>query len=326
MARREITHITDDLERHPAVVAWRQVEPRPGRPTLIEVLKRERHGSAVLRISGVAGSGRRVVAKRRPQALAGVELRLYTELLPTVSIRRLELFGFVPEDGYAWLFLEDAGDVRYTPELPEHGALAAEWLAGLHTGAAFAEWLPRTGLAYFRTQVEAARAGVRAGLGHAGMTSSDLDVLRSILAKLDRVEELWPELEAALTGMPETLVHGDFVPKNVRVRATPSGAELIAFDWETAGWASPAADLALLPGNGSASGAYHEHVVGSWPGVQRADVDRLRRVGTVLRLIHAVHWETRSFEYQWIERAMRHLAAYDRYLEQALRDDVRLGA
>jgi hypothetical protein len=326
MARREITHITDDLDRHPAVVAWRQVEPRAGRPTLIEVLKPERHGSVVLRISGVAASGRRVVAKRRPQALAGVELRLYTELLPTLSVPRLELFGFVPDGGYAWLFLEDAGDVWYTPELPEHAALAAEWLAGLHTGAAFAEWLPRTGVAYFRTQVEAARAGVRSGLDRDGMLPSEVDVLRAILAKLDRIEERWRDLEAAVTGVPETLVHGDFVPKNVRVRATPFGPELISFDWETAGWATPAPDLALLPGNGSASGAYHERVAGSWPTVERADIDRLRRVGTVLRLIHAVHWEARSFRYPWIERAMRHMVAYDDHLDEALHDDAWLRA
>jgi Phosphotransferase enzyme family len=326
VARREITRITDDLERHPAVLAWRQVELRAGRPTLIEVLKPERNGSAAFRITGIGRAGRPVVAKRRPLRWANLELRLYTELLPTLSIPRLPLFGFVLDGGYGWLFLEDAGDVRYAPELPEHGALAAEWLAGVHTGAAFADWLPRTGLGYFHTQLDLARAGVRAGFAHTSVTSSDVEVLRRILTKLDRVEELWPELEAALTGVPETLVHGDFVPKNVRVRATTSGPQLIAFDWETAGWASPAADLALLPGNGSASAAYHERIADSWPGLQRADVDRLRRVGMVLRLIHAVKWEARSFKYPWIERTMRHMVAYDHHLDEALRDDVWLRA
>ena len=47
--------------------------------------------------------------------------------------------------------------------------------------------------------------------------------------------------------MPRTFIHGDFAPKNMRVRAGPGGSTLLCFDWGSAGWGVPAADL-VQPG------------------------------------------------------------------------------
>jgi Phosphotransferase enzyme family len=330
MGKDPITLVQDGLGEHPALAAWRAVDPGARRPKVIEILKPEKRKCAVFRIHGVGANGRPVVAKRRPASDGGdgdVELRLYTELLPTLSIPCLELYGSVSDEDYSWLFLEDAGEVWYDPGLPEHRALAVEWFAALHAGTTtHLEWFPATGTAYFRDQVQLARDGVIASLVHPGLSASDVDVLRAVLVSLAVVEERWDDIEAICAGMPETLVHGDFVKKNVRVRETRAGAEMLAFDWETAGWATPAADLALLPGDGAESRAYHRRVVARWPGLSRADVDRLRRVGTVLRLVHSVYWEARSFRHAWIERAMRNMASYDLYLAEALRDDLWLSA
>jgi Phosphotransferase enzyme family len=327
VAKHEITYVREDVEHHPALAAWRRVDRRAGRPSVIEILKPEKRKSAVFRLPGLGPGGQPVVAKRRPAQDEDFELRLYVELLPRLSIPGLELFGSVSDDAYSWIFLEDAGEVWYDPEVPEHRSLAVEWFAQLHTEVAtLQEWFPQTGTDYFRDQVQAGREGVRSSLDHARLSPSDVGVLRAIISKLDVLEERWGDIEGACAGMPETLVHGDFVRKNVRVRTTRSGAEMVAFDWETAGWATPAADLARLPGDGEASRAYHRRVVTRWPGISRAEIDRLRRVGTVLRLVHAVRWETRSFNHAWIERAMRNMRAYDGYLGEAIRDDAWLVA
>jgi aminoglycoside phosphotransferase (APT) family kinase protein len=120
--------------------------------------------------------------------------------------------------------------------------------------------------------------------------------------------------------MPRTLVHGDFVPKNVRVRKARHGRELVAFDWETAGLAPPAADLVFLAKDTTWTREYQRRVASFWPAMSGADIDRLARVGTILRLIHGVCWESRSFRYLWIERAMRHMAAYEGHLREAVHD------
>jgi hypothetical protein len=322
VGKHKVTVLREDLGRHPAVEAWRRLDSRPGRPTSIEVLKPEKRKSAVFRLNGIGPSGQPVVAKRRPKGDSDVELRLYAELLPTLSIPALELYGFISDDDYSWLFLEDAGEVWYAPDTPEHRELAVTWLADLHTEAAtFLDWFPHTGTEYFRAQIHAGRDGVRNSLTHPSVSPSDGEILRAILSHLDAVEERWDDIEAACAGMPNTLVHSDFVPKNVRVRSTRNGRELLTFDWETGGWATPAADIALLPGDADARREYHRRVAASWPSIVQEDIDRLYSVGTLFRLIHSVHWETRSFRYVWIQRAMRNMTLYDRYLRSAIRED-----
>ena len=50
----------------------------------------------------------------------------------------------------------------------------------------------------------------------------------------------WPRLLAT----PHTLIHNDFNPRNVVLRATTDGLRLCAFDWELVGIGLPQRDLA----------------------------------------------------------------------------------
>jgi aminoglycoside phosphotransferase (APT) family kinase protein len=50
----------------------------------------------------------------------------------------------------------------------------------------------------------------------------------------------WPRLLA----LPHTLIHNDFNPRNVALRATREGPRLCAFDWELAAFGLPQRDLA----------------------------------------------------------------------------------
>ena len=146
-------------------------------------------------------------------------------------------------------------------------------------------------------------------------------MIDSVLACLDVVERRWPLIAEACTRMPRTLVHGDFVPKNVRVCSRDGRLQLLVFDWETAGIAPPAADIALLPGGDELLRKYFVVVRGVWPYLDWADVLQLRRIGHLFRLLHSVSWESRSFKHSWISRAMRRMDAYDRLLHELIRED-----
>jgi thiamine kinase-like enzyme len=69
-------------------------------------------------------------------------------------------------------------------------------------------------------------------------------LLEPTLARLDLLEEHWDLIETWCEGMPRTLVHGDFVGRNLRVRGGPDRSELVPCGWESAGWGVPAIDLA----------------------------------------------------------------------------------
>ena len=66
--------------------------------------------------------------------------------------------------------------------------------------------------------------------------------LQFYLRRVRRLEEWWPELEA----MPRTLIHNDFNPRNIALRADPGGLRLCAYDWELATLQVPQHDLAEL--------------------------------------------------------------------------------
>ena len=313
-----IVVVEGEIELHVACAAWRRFGGSELGATSVEILKPENRKSAVFRVNGVGPGGAAVIAKRAGAAEVELELRLYRELLPTLDIPVLELYGSLSDaDDAVWLFLEDAGETWYAPGDPDHRALAVAWLAGLHTfPVSDVDWLPRTGTTYFRGQLDLAVDGVTASLTHPSVPADDLDVLSALLRCLvDTVSPRWGEVEAECAGARECLVHGDFVPKNVRVVNGFRQQRLVGFDWETSGVASPAADLALLS-HAADRKAYHSLVAGSWPGVSFEDVERQWRVGRLLRLVHAVRWESRSFRHEWIHRALANMRVYQEALTE----------
>ena len=308
------------LDRHPAYLAWRVAAGNGRAPTSIELLKPEKMKSAVYRLNGLGRGSFAVVAKRCPPGSLTNEVRLYREVLPSISLPGLEIYAHVEGfDDFDWLFLEDAGETWYSRRSPEHQALAVDWLARLHAGTSpGVAWLPETGVDYFQSILGSAQDGARRGLGHDALSESDRDVLAQILSSLDSVADEWHRVEDACAHMPTTVVHGDFVPKNVRVRRRGTTSELVAFDWETAGVAPPAVDIAMLRGEEHHRRRYLAIVRETWPGLGRQDVERLEAVGALFRLLHEVYWENRSFAYAWIERAMRKMTVYDQRLRSLL--------
>jgi len=322
MSPTETVVLQQELDRHPAYLAWRLAVEDGRVPTSIEILKFEKRKSAVYRLNGLGHDARSVIAKRRPEGELAVEVRLHSEFLPALALGSLELYGFVEElDGFAWIFLEDAGETWYSRDEPKHQALAVEWLGRLHARASLgASWLPDTGPAYFRSVLDLARDGVRVGLAHTALSALDKDVLSAIMTSLESVDERWQRVEEMCARMPRTLVHGDFVPKNVRVRERRGRFDLVAFDWETAGVAPPAVDLALLRGTEEDRRRYLAIVKEVWPELRPEDIVQLAFIGNLFWLLHAIYWAGRSFAYEWVEHAMWNMIEYEQHLRMAVTD------
>ena len=128
--------------------------------------------------------------------------------------------------------------------------------------------------------------------------------------------------------MPRTVVHGDFIGKNMRIRTCPSGIVLLPFDWETAGWGHPITDLARFADDSAASSAspeicvYRSIVRQFWPQLGVHDIWVLANLGMVFRLIDAVNWACEGMADERsdkvIERSLGQLRSYQDSMASAI--------
>jgi aminoglycoside phosphotransferase (APT) family kinase protein len=91
-----------------------------------------------------------------------------------------------------------------------------------------------------------ARQQMLIGLTHPGFSGDSRRVLLGTLGLLDTIQDRWSKIVALYEQLPTTLIHGDFVCKNVRARYNGLARELCVLDWEQAGWGSPGSDLVTL--------------------------------------------------------------------------------
>lgn len=294
--------LTAGLEAHPAVQAWLQVQSDSWESGSLEVLQRRRY-STVYRINPIRQGGARVIAKRCRGATARIERMIYEELLPLAGMPALGCYGLLEEPGseFCWLFLEDAAGARYSPELPRDRALAGCWLAEAQLAAVRADFkscLPDRDLDHYLRLLRSCRAMLLRHLDAGALPLEDAAVFRNIATRLDELEFLWDELAKICEVMPRTLVHGDFVIKNLRVRETPKGPALLVFDWEFAGWGVPAADLAqFLDRTASPDlGLYCTILNREHFDLDLRDLQAVAACGNLLRLVDQVSWATSGCE------------------------------
>jgi Phosphotransferase enzyme family len=291
--------VPTDPADHPAVRAWGRLRPGAAGPGPVEDLTKKRK-TAIFRLTGAGPGGTAVIAKRCRPATAWVERTIYEEVLPRLPVTAPRLYGAVEEDaGLCWLFLEDVGGELYSPQAEEHRTLAGRWLGLLHTSAArvaAAAGLPDRGPGHYLVHLRAARDAAVRGRANPTLTADEAAELGRIAAQCDALEARWGEVRALCARIPPTLVHGDLVVKNVRVRAGADGADLLPFDWATGGWGVPAADLAQLVFEGKASclspdvATYRSVVREAWPHLGGEDIRRLVDLGTVFRLLAMMSW------------------------------------
>jgi hypothetical protein len=318
----------DPLE-FPAVKAWSELRAEPVEPGRVEIrLLKRKSRSAIYRLAGV-GPGGSVIAKWCRPAVAAAERTIYVEVLPHLPVISLRCYGLVEEeDGrFCWLFVEDAGGQAYSPERDEQRVLAAQWLGLLHTSAArvaAAARLPDRGPGHYLGHLRSARAAILGNLTNGALSPEDRALLRAIISQCDALESRWDQVQGACDRMPRTLVHGDFVVKNVNVRPGPAGPAFLAFDWETAGWGVPVPDLVqklLLDRVASVSPdipAYWAMVRESWPHLAIEDIRRLAGLGSVFRLLAMIDWLSLHLAYPWVSKPLASMRIYQAELARAV--------
>jgi hypothetical protein len=335
--------VEPDLAALAAVRAWRRLCLRRGwsdaAPTTVRRLKRNKSG--VYRMAGIGRDESAVIAKRCHRSTALVERTIYEQVLPRTAVVTPRYYGFVEaaDRDHCWLFLEDAGDVKPTES---HRDGIGTWVAGLHVATARLSVeveLPERGPAHFLNRLRAARDELGGGWVDAVPCEADRRVFETLVAVLERLDSRWSRVVHACEGAPRVLVHADLIRKNVRVRATADGMQVLALDWETAGWGPPAADLADLPhrylsrAKFAAAGTavpdmpwasavpldvYAAAVAPHWPGVGLREVERLSRAGAVFRLIAAIGWAIVEVHAGGFPKGMNRLRMYAADLTPAI--------
>jgi thiamine kinase-like enzyme len=305
-----------DLTQHPAVQAWQSVQSQRQVVAGVEILK-ENEKSSVYRLICDRHERDAVIAKRCRSETARVEHAVYLDILPSLPITALRHYGFKEqEDGFCWLFLEDAGTATYLRRLEEHRILAAQWLARMHVSAAkigIARQLPDRGPNHYLTHLRSARDGIRHSMHDPRVDVGNRTVLEELVSQLDTLELRWTDVEVACAGVPSTLVHGDFRPKNLRLREAEGATSILPLDWEFAGWGLPCRDISDVPVD-----VYWSVVHESWPDLTLQDIWCLANIGKLFEWVTALNWETASLITDPTEKAMRNMTVCRAWLASAM--------
>ena len=315
---------------HPALAAWGRLRGTDaGRPAPVQRLQKKRKG-VVYRLVGVGADGADVVAKWSTHERIEREALVYERVLPGLPVSGVAYHGTLadPDAGGSWLFIGHAGGEDYGHDRAEHRALAARWLAALHTLAG--RTAPVAGLAdrgpsYYLGELCAARDEILRNLGNPALTADDVTVLRAIVRMSEAVASRWDAVESVCALTPPTVVHADFAPKNIRVDGSGTGLTLLPFDWGSAGWGPPAGDLAqvdLAPSTcwaGPELPVYLAAVASAWPGLSLDDLRGLAVAGKVFRTMTCVNLDAPGLGSDWPEGSMRDMRYYAADLEDAVR-------
>ena len=296
------------VQQHPALLAWNRLQATPAQLSTVEVWREfpGHHPASIYLLEFASGGPCPVFAKRCEAASGQVERFCYEQVVPRSALSSPAYFGSTAEpDGTSWLFLEDVGREKLSAGDPTHRALASRWIGRLHrfgAGIDAARQLPEAGPPRYLQHLRDARMRIGDHFGNPGLTASEREHLAETQALLDQVEARWDAIVRGCAGLPETVVHGDFRPKNVRIRTGAGGPTLYALDWELAGWGIPVVDLA--PGRGAAGilqidpGIYADELRGHGPSLDGEAIERLSLIGFMLRRLAAIDWESLSLHFE----------------------------
>ena len=296
------------VRAHAALAAWNRLQSTQANLALLEVWREmpSHQPASVYRLALENDGPMSVFAKHADAASCRVERMCYEEVVPRLALSSPTYFGAVDDpDGSCWLFLEDVGREKFSALDPTHRGLASRWLGRLHRFGAeleVARRLPEAGPPRYLQHLKDGRARIRAHLENPAMSEKDRALLNDTLAALDRVESRWDALVYACTELPETIVHGDFCAKNVRIREESCGPVLYAIDWELAGWGIPVVDLAPARGENATiqvdPALYATTLRGRGRALDRQAIERLSLVGYLFRRLAAIDWESLSLHFE----------------------------
>ena len=305
---------------HPAVSAWRELRPEGVAPERLDVLQDESRQTAVYRLIRVGKADPAVIAKRCRQRTALIERTIYEEILPNLPFPMLHYYGFVeePNGEFCWLFLEDVGgDDEYQPHIKDHRVAAGRWLGLMNTsaaGIAAVTRLPDRGPEHYLKLLRSACDTILSNFVNPALNAEDLALLETIIAHCEYLNTHWRQLAGVCEGMPQTLVHGDFITKNVGIRTSRDRIIFLPFDWEKAGWGIPAEDISRVD-----IPTYWSTVQAHWPRLSIQTFKRLATVGKVFRCLVFLDWLAPSLQYESVEQPMNDLRRCETWLADLIR-------
>lgn len=272
---------------HPAALAWGALQRADGKPPSLEQPRLTEDLDANL-YRLMFPNRPPVVAKRCGHVTGLVERAAYECVLAQLPITGPLFYGFVRDEDWIWLFLEDVTGESYEPKLADHRSAAARWLAELHIGVrdtAVKSLFPDRGPSHYLLLLKSALATIRREASSQTLPAIDLGILAATDEHCVRLVASWHEVEKACADLPYTIVHGDFIPKNVFVRRSGSIVEILPIDWEKAGWGILAEDLSTVDLNEYLTSARRD-----FPDLTIDLLNRAAEVGKILRSIVFINW------------------------------------
>jgi aminoglycoside phosphotransferase (APT) family kinase protein len=314
---------------HPAVAAWSRLGPKRIEPEAIERLKLK-NKSAVYRLRGVGPDGSAVIAKRCQTPTARIERVIYEECLACLPVPSPRFYGLLEDSAnrdFCWLFLEDASGQEYALDDAEHRRSAGRWLGTIHTCAAEPAGLllPDRGPGHYLKLLRCSHAAVVKQLVNPALSAEEIATLHDIAVQLNFVESHWAEVEEFCGTIPNTLVHGDLVAKNVRLKVTQSGLALFVFDWENGGWGVPATDLCQFADRTTLSPDLQTYAASLAERGWQLEPGRLRQLaeyGNIFRVLDDIAWAASimvSDSYRFLVKPISQITVYERLMADALR-------
>lgn len=320
-----IAILDSQIDQHPASLAWRQVDGGKFIPQVIEVLKQNRKTS-IYRLIVPEPDGGTIIAKRCLNETGRLEQAIYEKILPFLPVSALHYYGYLEEtDSEVWLFLEDAGEHRFSVADESHRILAAQWLGALHASAVQSEAarkLPERGPAHYLELLRMGRRYIVENLTNPILMPVDVELLQKILRQMDALESNWTKLLEVCQVAPQTLVHGDFQPKNIHVKQYPAGKQLCVMDWEKTGWGVPMVDVAQSSGSSNEAQidlpVYLSIIQEIWRDLDMPTLKYYVHVGVILRRLAAIYWSSLELPYPWVETPIRRMDIYHKDLAGAM--------
>ncbi len=313
------------LSENPAFLAWKELDQGNIVPERIEILKGnmnphpQKTKGLVCLLVGVGPDKSSVIGKRCRRTSGMNENLIYEEILPNLPFPSLNYYGKIEEEDseYLWLFLEYAGNIEFTDNLAQHRLLATEWLALMHTSSIelrTTNRLPIKGTKYYLKRLQSGREGIRELLVAVTLETGGYATLRAIIDQCDLLERNWNKVEEISAELPKTLIHGDFKKGNLRIRNNRSEMILLPFDWEEAGWGSPATDIMHIE-----TKSYWCLVRDFWPSITQQTIQQATQIGKIFRSINAINWELPFFSFSYLERPIRRMGYYQAWFDDAIK-------
>lgn len=333
MSKRKITNNLDQT----AFNAWKKLFPDSPEPRHVDILKQQNR-SNIYRLVGIGPKRSNVVAKRREYDKAMVESIIYSEVLPKINMKTLYYYGFVEEQTeaggrqFAWLFLNDFGDWNYSTYSRKQHTLLAKWLGEFHVASSDLEKiknnLPERSAEYHNKRfLQNALDLIPRVLTEHILEKEERILLENILRKFEVLSKLWNDIVIFCKQVPNTVIHGDCLPKNIYFQKEGDEFLAIPFDWSAAAWGPIGLDLGqtalpyrnIWPEEPNID-EYYSQVKIKWPDIQLKTVQQLSHLGQLFWAIDVISWAIPEYDYEWVkkEKLLTNLKIYLKVLEKAM--------